>query len=256
MVSKIKLPSKPFKKPRRIEARIKAATGAGMWPAFWMLGVNSREPDTTWPLCGEIDIMEVWGDADTEQFPSSEIFGTIHFGENWPANLYSGEQTRVIDGVTYTDFGEDFHVYAIEWDEDGEIRWYFNDTLYGTRTYNNANGEYSDQVNPEYGWWTSADPDSMSNNSKAPFDKHFYIIMNLAVGGSSFSGKITNSTLSSTLSSSDPVSTKLSILDSLNAFDGDNALMIVDWVRIYGFENETTYTLPEQSSESLTFSSN
>ena len=184
------------------------------------------------------------------------MFETIHFGENWPNNKYSGEQTREIDGVTYTDFGEDFLVYAIEWDEDGEIRWYFNDTLYGTRTYNNVNGEYSDQANPEYGWWTSADPDSMSNNSKAPFDKHFYLIMNLAVGGSSFGGKITNSTLANSLASSDSVSTKLGVLESLNAFEDNNALMIVDWVRIFGFENETTYTLPEQSTETISFNTN
>ena len=54
------------KKYGRIEARIKLPRGKGLWPAFWMLGANS---DTvTWPLCGEIDIMEYLGDKPTEIF--------------------------------------------------------------------------------------------------------------------------------------------------------------------------------------------
>src|SRR5437868_6655191 len=43
----------------RVEARIKVPVGAGMWPAFWMLGntFNGRN----WPQAGEIDIMESIG---------------------------------------------------------------------------------------------------------------------------------------------------------------------------------------------------
>ena len=42
-----------------IEARVKIPTGAGTWPAFWMLGCDLDE--VTWPNCGEIDILEVRG---------------------------------------------------------------------------------------------------------------------------------------------------------------------------------------------------
>ena len=54
----------------RIEARIKLPAGAGLWPAFWMLGSNIDE--VPWPGCGEIDIMEFVG-----QRPE-EVFGTLH----------------------------------------------------------------------------------------------------------------------------------------------------------------------------------
>lgn len=47
----------------RVESRIMmpavtASNGAGYWPAFWMLGGQFRSNRTSWPMCGEIDIME------------------------------------------------------------------------------------------------------------------------------------------------------------------------------------------------------
>ena len=43
----------------RIEARIKVPEGAGLWPAFWMLGTDIDQ--VNWPQTGEIDIMEFVG---------------------------------------------------------------------------------------------------------------------------------------------------------------------------------------------------
>jgi beta-glucanase (GH16 family) len=40
----------------RIEARMKLPMGAGIWPAFWLLGSNINT--SGWPLCGEMDVME------------------------------------------------------------------------------------------------------------------------------------------------------------------------------------------------------
>src|ERR1019366_2562043 len=40
----------------KVEARIKIPYGQGIWPAFWMLGVDINTAG--WPACGEIDIME------------------------------------------------------------------------------------------------------------------------------------------------------------------------------------------------------
>lgn len=54
----------------RIEARIKLPAGAGLWPAFWMLGNNF--PVDGWPICGEIDIMEFVASRP------EEVFGTLH----------------------------------------------------------------------------------------------------------------------------------------------------------------------------------
>jgi beta-glucanase (GH16 family) len=54
----------------RFEARIKTPYGPGIWPAFWMLGENINE--VSWPFCGEIDIMELRGQAP------NTMYGTVH----------------------------------------------------------------------------------------------------------------------------------------------------------------------------------
>lgn len=126
----------------RIEARMKLPYGQGLWPAFWMLGDNNKG----WPTSGEIDILEHIG-----KNPNT-IYATVH------APGYSGGNgvgsNLVVPDNTLKD---DFHVYAIEWEEN-EIRWYFDDQ--------------------EYFKITPADvPDEWI------FDHPFFIIMNMAVGG-------------------------------------------------------------------------
>ncbi len=134
----------------RIEARIKLPAGQGLWPAFWMLPQDS--PYGEWAAKGEIDILEAINLGGTG---GNEILGTIHFGGEFPANVFSSIYYTPGPNVT-----EDFHVYALEWDAT-EIRWYFDDTLYGVQ--NN--------------WNSTAAP------YPAPFDQPFHILLNMAVGG-------------------------------------------------------------------------
>jgi beta-glucanase (GH16 family) len=54
----------------RFEARIKIPQGQGMWPAFWLLGNDSKTAG--WPMCGEIDIMENVG------YEPGKIHGSMH----------------------------------------------------------------------------------------------------------------------------------------------------------------------------------
>jgi beta-glucanase (GH16 family) len=131
----------------RFEMRAKLPVGQGMWPAFWML---SSVPDYGgWAASGEIDIMESIG-SNPEQ-----IFGTLHYGGEFPDNVYSGSGTFLPAGTA-----QDWHEYAIEW-QLGEIRWYLDDQLYATQ--NN--------------WYSTAAP------FPAPFDVNFHLLLNLAVGG-------------------------------------------------------------------------
>ncbi len=134
----------------RIEARIKLPGGQGLWPAFWMLSQDS--PYGSWAATGEIDVVEA---VNLDGTNDNEIFATIHYGGEFPANTSSS--------VTYVpgpDVTDDFHDYAIEWDET-EIRWYFDGELYAVQ--NN--------------WFSTAAP------YPAPFDQPFHILLNLAVGG-------------------------------------------------------------------------
>lgn len=132
----------------RFEARMRMPKGRGAWPAFWML-----RPNTQWPLTGEIDIMEYRGDH------SDNIEGTLHYGNPYPNNQWDGNSFN-----NGTDFSEDFHVYAVEWDENS-ISWYVDDNLFKVETKD------PNTLNPQSG----TDP--------WPWDTDFYIILNLAVGG-------------------------------------------------------------------------
>jgi len=132
----------------RFEARIKMPKGKGIWPAFWMMPQDSVYGG--WARSGELDIVEVIGHQP------NIAYGTLHYGDSWPHNTHTGDKFTLPSG----DFSEDFHVFAVEWEE-GVVRWYIDGQLYETQTK----------------WYTNG------GKFPAPFDQNFFIIFNLAVGG-------------------------------------------------------------------------
>jgi len=140
----------------RIEARMKLPGGQGLWPAFWLLSQDS--PYGTWAATGEIDVMEA---TNLGGSGGNSVFGTIHYGGEFPANTFTGIRTTVA-----TDATTDFHDYAIEWDAD-EMRWYVDDVLYATQN----------------SWWSDASTTSPDAAYPAPFNQSFHILLNAAVGG-------------------------------------------------------------------------
>lgn len=145
----------------RFEARIKLPTGQGSWPAFWMLPTSSSYG--TWPLSGEIDIMEAINLGMTcekcDGGREDRVHGTLHFGNPWPKNNKAGNETHLERDVT------GFHDYALEWYPD-RFNWYVDGKLFSTIKKDE--------------WFSKGAP---AGNTQAPFDKPFYIILNLAVGG-------------------------------------------------------------------------
>jgi beta-glucanase (GH16 family) len=137
----------------RFEASIKMPIGTGLWPAFWMLPTNNEYGG--WPTSGEIDIMEYRGDIQNRTSTA------LHYGNSWPNNLY--------DGASYTstivNYTQDFHEFAVEW-EPGVMRFYVDNRLINTERQ-------------------SPSTLSPANNNAVtwPWDKEFYMILNLAVGG-------------------------------------------------------------------------
>ncbi len=132
----------------RFEMRAKMPAGQGLWPAFWMLPTDYVFGG--WAASGEIDVMEYLGN-DTRT-----VYGTIHYGGEYPANAYSGGART----VPFGNLVDDFHEYAVEWDET-EMRWYLDGQLYSTKT----------------SWWSSG------GAYPAPFNQRFHMLLNLAVGG-------------------------------------------------------------------------
>lgn len=131
----------------RFEARIQIPYGQGIWPAFWMLG--NTVGTTTWPQCGEIDIMENIG-----REPSTVHF-TVH-GPSYSGAKGIGAPYGLRDGQRFAD---NFHIFAIEW-EPNVIRSYVDGQLYFTLT-----------------------PESLPPNTTWVYDHPFYMILNVAVGG-------------------------------------------------------------------------
>ena len=171
--------NKKYFKYGKIEARIMFPKGGGTWPAFWMMG--NDYPQSNWPKCGEIDIIEHVGNQ-----PRMASFA-VHTpnkngsrGNNWSMRSY-------MDGLE-----ENYHVYGIEWLEDdfnGMDRIYF--TIDGERLA--MTQEEAEHVDDNYYW---------------PFNKDYFIILNLAIGGT-MGGNVDDAIFAS------PV------------------LMKVDWVRVW-----------------------
>jgi beta-glucanase (GH16 family) len=156
--------------PGRVEARIKLAAGQGLWPAFWLLGTNITA--VGWPQCGEIDVMENHGSDVTSI--SSALHGPGYSGNTPFVHSYQ---------TASTSFADDFHIFAVEWNT-SRIEFFVD----GRSHY----VILRDDVQRRGNW---------------VFDQLFFVILNLAVGGT---------------------------------FDGDPksdavlpATMLVDYVRVY-----------------------
>ncbi len=171
----------------RVEMRAKLPSGQGSWPAFWMLFSDGVYGDT-WPTSGEVDIMEAvnLGVPRADGTPQTQIYGTLHYGKLFPNNEQSGKEYTPPNGVNPAD---GFHTYAIEWQE-GEIRWYMDDYLFATQRQSDV--RYNSQGEPvglkHRGWYVPGfDPvtgEEKNFYNAAPYDQDFFLILNLAVGGS------------------------------------------------------------------------
>lgn len=129
----------------RFEVRAKLACGRGAWPAIWMLPAQSGD---SWPLSGEIDIMEHVG------HDQGVVHGTVHTGAyNHVAKTERGGPVILADAC------DAFHRYQVDWSRDA-VAFLVDDREY-YRFSNDGSG----------------DP------ARWPFDKPFNLILNVAVGG-------------------------------------------------------------------------
>ena len=130
----------------RIDIRAKLPKGKGIWPALWLLGSNIDAAG--WPACGEIDMMELLGHEP------NKIYGTLHWGANSASHDSKGSTFTLSSGS----FDEGFHVYSMVWKQDS-IKMYVDDTEFFSASKSDAGG------------------------SDYPFNKDFFFIFNIAVGG-------------------------------------------------------------------------
>jgi beta-glucanase (GH16 family) len=134
----------------RFEMRGRIDTRAGLWPAFWTLGVEGH-----WPNGGEIDIMEYYR-------------GTLLANAAWGSEkqwVPKWDDVRIpISDFNDPNWSAKFHVWQMDWDVNS-IRLYMDDRLLNTVDLKETFNKDKDGRNP--------------------FRQPHYIILNLAVGGTS-----------------------------------------------------------------------
>lgn len=131
----------------RLEVKAKIPRGRGTWPAIWLLGNNFRH-GTSWPMCGEIDLME-----HTGKQPNEIIFSLHTDAYNHRLNNHRTFVKRVENVF------DQFVEYALEWTQD-YIEFFINRTSVVRFLRNN---DICDKC------W--------------PFNQKYYLIINLAIGG-------------------------------------------------------------------------
>lgn len=130
------------------EAAIRLPKGKGTWPAFWMMPANNDWGVTPWPMCGEIDIMEEVG------YNPDRTSSSIHCDAYNHTKGTQKTAERLTRGSQ-----EDYHIYRLEWTED-YIKTYVDGNL--LLSFRN---------------------DHKGDIRTWPFNRPFYLILNLAWGG-------------------------------------------------------------------------
>jgi beta-glucanase (GH16 family) len=131
----------------RFVMRARIDIDAGLWPAFWTLGVNKP-----WPSNGEIDIMEYY---------RNKLLANIGFGTDTRSKAKWYSNTKPIDSLG-TGWRKKFHIWRMDWDENA-ISLYVDDQLLN-------HVELSKLVNQD-------------GSKFNPFMQPHYLLLNLALGG-------------------------------------------------------------------------
>ncbi len=131
----------------RFEMRGRINTSAGLWPAWWTLGVSGR-----WPANGEIDIMEY--------YRNMILANVACIGPDKKAEWYS--KTYNLDSLGGKKWADKFHVWRMDWDEEW-IALFVDDQLLNKV-------EVSKLVNKD-------------GSGINPFKQPHYMLLNLAMGG-------------------------------------------------------------------------
>ncbi|TAD86154.1 MAG: glycoside hydrolase family 16 protein [Bacteroidetes bacterium] len=144
----------------KLEVRAKIDAQTGLWPAIWTLGVEGE-----WPSNGEVDVMEYYGDKILANF----AYGSPN---RWQAIWDAASRTLTSLGGAL--WASQYHVWTLEWDEnlmrillDGE----FINSIDLSISINKIDG-------------------------KNPFRQPHFLLLNLAMGGTS-GGSLANTVLPS-----------------------------------------------------------
>ncbi|KAK5213620.1 hypothetical protein LTR20_008110 [Exophiala xenobiotica] len=164
----------------RIEVVAKMPQGDWLWPAIWMLPTASEYGE--WPRSGEIDIVESRGNNFTyPQGGDNVMSSALHWGPD--SNNDAWWRTYRKQSALHSTFSEQFHTFGLEWSE--KYLYTYLDSRLLQVLYNKFNTPFwkrGDFPLSDANGTAILDPWSQNGNA-APFDQEFYLILNVAVGG-------------------------------------------------------------------------
>ncbi len=214
----------------KIEARIAFPnTADGLWPAFWMLGNDiardlgnddtvdscaaelAQSGQVVWPRCGELDIVEMGHQDGIAKGLQDRYFnGAAHWGESFNNGRYPNKA-----GVCEAPYSvqDGFHLFTLVWSEDSLAMYLDQDRFPEAAPY-----------------FELSLRDKALNQPGHYFNKPFYILLNLAVGGH-FPGMPTSPKYPEQVTADDPNFQRISALPA----DGTPVKMYVDYVRVYRY---------------------
>jgi len=214
----------------RVEVSARLPRGDWLWPAIWMMPKSNAYGN--WPASGEIDIMESRGNAGENGVQSSS--STLHWGPNWmtdPFEMTHGTR-KLEDGKTFHD---DFHVFGVKWDEHGMYTYIDDDSNRLVEVDFDKQSMWElgqfDELNFENPW--------QGRGNAAPFDQKFYLIMNVAVGGTNpYWDSITEGKPWTATDEDAPLKFWNARADWLPSWqqdvdNGEHAALQVDWVKVW-----------------------
>ncbi|KAF4543854.1 Glycosyl hydrolase [Lasiodiplodia theobromae] len=168
----------------KVEVVAKMPKGAWLWPAIWMM------PDAdvygAWPRSGEIDIAESRGNyGDFYPDGRDSVISALHWGPLPEADAFY--KTSGKHNVRRTDYTEGFHTFGLEWTEDYLFTYldsrllqvFFIKFNHGYKRMWDRGGFGEKKINKS----ALFDPWSATGRANTPFDQSFYLILNVAVGG-------------------------------------------------------------------------
>lgn len=165
----------------RVEVTAKLPAGDWLWPAIWMLPVNDTYGP--WPTSGEIDIVEGRGNNYTyKQGGNNIVSSALHWGPDSANDAWW--RTNVKRSALHTTYAAKEHKFGLEWSQ--KYLFTYIDTRLLQVLYTNF-----DQPLFQRGQFPLStgngtrlrDSWGQTNRPQTPFDQPFYLIMNVAVGG-------------------------------------------------------------------------
>jgi len=210
----------------RIEIRAKLPKGDWLWPALWLLPRYNSYGE--WPASGEIDLVESRGNSAS--YPAggvNQIGTTLHWGPFYGQDMYL--DTHQTYTLSSGDFSQNFHIFGFYWNQ--SIMYSYVDNVNNIVLKTDTSSQSFWQRG---GWGNNINNPWVGGGINAPFYQQFYIIMNVACGGTN--GYFPDGMGGKPWSDTDPHAIN-SFWNAVNqwypTWVGENAALQVDYVRVY-----------------------